>query len=417
MKSTLRISILLLAICFAFTACKKKKKEEPEPEPNPLATVSTGNISSVTATSAICSGNVSSEGTAVLTEVGICWSTSPDPTTLGTHTAVGSGTGNFQAALTTLYGGTTYYVRAYAKNLNGTAYGSNVSFKTSPAWSYLSTNVLMNYPRITNNTIYSLFNGIYSKSTDGITWTNFQTGLDPLFSIFSAFANGNEVYLTGQTTTSFNPVIYRSTDNGSTWSNFNGPASGPLIIFAKNSNTLVATTWGDAVYLTTDNGANWARVTSAGHKVDNVLDAGAALFVWENDSVSRSLDNGATWTCINNNFPMASIPNYLTYSNNKVFANINGKGVYVSTDNGTSWTAVNNGLPHLFVDYICSTGGALMVHTAGNAGAYISTDDGANWTNANAGLPSTAPYPFAANSAFFILYNPGNSSNLWRYKW
>ena len=93
-------------------------------------TVTTKSVSGITKTSATCGGNVSSAGGANVTARGVCWSTSHNPTVAGSHTSNGSGTGSFTSNLTDLTPNTTYYVRAYAMNSAGTAYGSEKSFKT-----------------------------------------------------------------------------------------------------------------------------------------------------------------------------------------------------------------------------------------------------------------------------------------------
>ena len=94
--------------------------------------VTTGNVTDITATSATCSGNVTDDGGSAVTERGICWSTSPNPTLENAqYVAAGNGTGEFSAILTGLEEGTTYHVRAYAVNSNGTPfYGTDVSFTT-----------------------------------------------------------------------------------------------------------------------------------------------------------------------------------------------------------------------------------------------------------------------------------------------
>jgi len=84
---------------------------------------------SVTLTTASSGGNVTSDGGASVTARGVCWSTSTGPTVaLGTKTVDGSGTGSFTSTLTGLTAGTLYYVRSYATNTTGTAYGTEVSF-------------------------------------------------------------------------------------------------------------------------------------------------------------------------------------------------------------------------------------------------------------------------------------------------
>lgn len=96
--------------------------KDPIPVTHP--TVTTNAVSNITATSASCGGNVTSDGGATVTARGVCWSTSGNPTISNSHTVDGSGIGNFTSTLTELTPNTTYYVRAYATNSNGTAYGS-----------------------------------------------------------------------------------------------------------------------------------------------------------------------------------------------------------------------------------------------------------------------------------------------------
>ena len=94
-------------------------------------TVTTNTISNITATSATCDGNVTATGGASVTARGVCWSTSQNPTVADSHTTDGGGTGSFTSNISGLSANTTYYVRAYATNSAGTAYGNQVSFATT----------------------------------------------------------------------------------------------------------------------------------------------------------------------------------------------------------------------------------------------------------------------------------------------
>ncbi len=98
-----------------------------------LASIKTGTASSITSTSANCSGEVISDGDRQVTERGICWGTSPYPTKTNNHMVQGSGIGTFSCTITQLSAGTTYHFRAYAVNSAGTSYGENVTFTTSSA--------------------------------------------------------------------------------------------------------------------------------------------------------------------------------------------------------------------------------------------------------------------------------------------
>ncbi len=96
-----------------------------------LPTVTTSNITDITPTTATGGGNVTGDGGATVTARGICWSTSPNPTVSNSHTTDGTGTGTFTSSMTGLTPSTTYYVRAYATNSAGTAYGNPETFTTA----------------------------------------------------------------------------------------------------------------------------------------------------------------------------------------------------------------------------------------------------------------------------------------------
>lgn len=84
----------------------------------------------ITAHSAIVSGGYTSDGGETITDCGICYSFSPNPTTADmvmAHTVSPS----FDCTLADLRPNTTYYARAYVTNKNGTAYGNEISFTTT----------------------------------------------------------------------------------------------------------------------------------------------------------------------------------------------------------------------------------------------------------------------------------------------
>ncbi len=93
-----------------------------------LPTVTTASVSNFDKSTAACGGNVTADGYSTVTARGVCWSTSHNPTINNSKTTNGTGTGSFTSTLTGLTLGTTYYVRAYATNDVGTAYGAEVSF-------------------------------------------------------------------------------------------------------------------------------------------------------------------------------------------------------------------------------------------------------------------------------------------------
>lgn len=93
-------------------------------------TVVTGLISNIQYTTVSCGGEVTNEGSETVTERGICWSTSQNPTTADSKKSSGDGIGTFSVDITGLTENTTYYVRAYATNSVNTSYGEQKTFKT-----------------------------------------------------------------------------------------------------------------------------------------------------------------------------------------------------------------------------------------------------------------------------------------------
>jgi uncharacterized protein (TIGR02145 family) len=101
------------------------------PNPGNLATLTTTAVSAIAETIAISGGNITNDGGSLITQRGICYSTSPSPTTANTTIVSGSGVGSFTSNFTGLTASTTYYVRAYATNSAGTAYGNELTFTTT----------------------------------------------------------------------------------------------------------------------------------------------------------------------------------------------------------------------------------------------------------------------------------------------
>ena len=100
------------------------------PEDITEPTVTTTEVTDISYNSAVSGGNVISDGGAAVTVKGVCWNTSPNPTLINSSTPDGTGTGAYTSYLTPLASNTTYYVRAYATNSVGTAYGEQKSFTT-----------------------------------------------------------------------------------------------------------------------------------------------------------------------------------------------------------------------------------------------------------------------------------------------
>ncbi|HSW67355.1 MAG TPA: hypothetical protein VLH16_02120, partial [Bacteroidales bacterium] len=89
-------------------------------------------VTSITKTSAVCGGNITESVGSTVSARGVCRNTTGNPTIANPTTAMGSGTGTFSGTISGLVANTTYYVRAYATNSLGTAYGEQRIFTTLP---------------------------------------------------------------------------------------------------------------------------------------------------------------------------------------------------------------------------------------------------------------------------------------------
>lgn len=98
-----------------------------------LPKITTADVTDITYTTAVCGGNVTDDGGQTIIERGICYSTSQNPTISNDKVSEGVGTGSFTCNLTDLTAGTTYYIRAYATNNKGTAYGYQITLQTNAA--------------------------------------------------------------------------------------------------------------------------------------------------------------------------------------------------------------------------------------------------------------------------------------------
>ena len=94
------------------------------------AQLTTNPVEAITWNSAVGGGNITSNGGSEVTERGICWNISPNPTIEDFSVSSGGGTGEFNAPMTELVPETDYYVMAYAINSAGIAYGNEQVFGT-----------------------------------------------------------------------------------------------------------------------------------------------------------------------------------------------------------------------------------------------------------------------------------------------
>ena len=191
--------------------------------PSNLPTVTTTAVSSLSNTSATCGGNVTSAGGSAVTARGVCWSTSNNPVVSGSHTTDGSGVGSFTSNLTNLTPNTTYFVRAYATNSYGTAYGNQITITTaSVVMPTVTTSAATNITTTSascGGTIVN--NGNLSITARGLCWGTSQnpdlTGLHSSGGTGSGSFTATMPNLTPGTT--YYVRAYATTPNGTVYGN------------------------------------------------------------------------------------------------------------------------------------------------------------------------------------------------------
>jgi hypothetical protein len=192
-----------------------------------LPTLTTSTVTNITQNTATSGGNITSDGGSTVTARGICWNTTHNPLITSNHTTDGTGTGSFVSNITGLTGGSLYYVRAYATNSNGTAYGNEVSF-TTLTLSIITTNTVTNITQTTATSGGNITSdGGATVTARGVCWN---TTHNP--------------YITGNHTTD-------GTGTGSFVSNITGLTGGTLYYVRAYATTSFGTSYGNEVSFTT----------------------------------------------------------------------------------------------------------------------------------------------------------------------
>lgn len=125
---------LTLTFLIAFVACNPKS----DPQLPPVLTTTAA--TSISSSTALAGGNITSNGGADILTSGVCWSSTTNPTITDNKTTVSAASGIFTSNITGLTASTIYFVRAYATNSVGTSYGNEIQFTTlAPTLPELST--------------------------------------------------------------------------------------------------------------------------------------------------------------------------------------------------------------------------------------------------------------------------------------
>jgi hypothetical protein len=182
-------NIFLLLASIILLSCTSDDPENDQTIP----VLTTSNVINVTLNTAMSGGNITSNGGADITARGVVWSTSQNPTiALTTKTVDGTGSGSFTSSISGLTPNTIYYLRAYATNSVGTAYGNEVTFTTSAIQlPVITTSAISN---ITQNTASSGGNitsdGGGAITVRGVVWS---TSQNPTVALLTKTTDGSGI--------------------------------------------------------------------------------------------------------------------------------------------------------------------------------------------------------------------------------
>lgn len=123
------LPILLLVSTLA-ASCEIDEAPVLFPDPPIPLTIHTDMVKDITTTSALCGGVIHADGRASIRTKGVCWSTTPTPTTADNVLEDAMDSDTIKVTLHGLMIHTMYYVRPFATTSQQTIYGDEISFTT-----------------------------------------------------------------------------------------------------------------------------------------------------------------------------------------------------------------------------------------------------------------------------------------------
>jgi uncharacterized protein (TIGR02145 family) len=280
--------------------------------------------SSITQNTASLGGNIVSNSGAAIIQSGVCWSTSTNPTILlATKTTDGLALGPYTSSITGLTASTLYYVRAYATNSIGTAYGNEVSFTTIPiAPPSLTTTSVSSIAQTTASSGGNITSeGGVSVTVRGVCWN---TSANP---------------------TTSNTKTTDGSGTGAFTSSLTGLAANTTYYVRAYATNSVETTYGTQVSFTTSSEAQTGTVTDIDGNVYNTITIDSQVWLKENLKATKYNDGTAIPNItVNTAWAALTTGAYSDYSNTPANSTTYGRLYnWYAVDNNAATKVASNG--------------------------------------------------------------------------
>ncbi|MDP1728021.1 MAG: hypothetical protein Q8M15_14645 [Bacteroidota bacterium] len=140
-KKIIKIGMLILIVFSTFLACKKKiddQKIENQNKPPEVTTLAISDYDSIQKTVQL-NGRLVSIGSSPVTKQGFCYALKSNTSLMDSVLIINSGIGAYSSTLNKLIVGATYYIKAFAQNSTGVAYGAEVVFNVNDKTPFANT--------------------------------------------------------------------------------------------------------------------------------------------------------------------------------------------------------------------------------------------------------------------------------------
>jgi len=253
----------------------------------------------------------------------------------------------------------------------------------NPYGIYSSTNTFQwtnrNYGNLTNARIVGLASSanhvfcitgrgdIFRSNNLGKSWTLIKNGL-PVAAVTAIGYFDNTLFVALS-----NYGIFRSDNEGTSWSFAGGIVQ--VTSFARKQNQLIAGSK-NGVYVSSDAGRTWTRLTNSPQPVEKLrlLVRGDTLFtVTPEYGVSFSVNNGQSWTSINEGIPIpARLTSLASFRGSILVGAENADPVYIRDTISSPWKSASTGLSDSRITVSFASDGQ-QIFAAGDGGVYRST--------------------------------------------